>query len=598
VSKSLLRFNSEHDRYWIHNLLHQYGADKLAGDPAEEVSAQDRHSAYYCNVLQHHQADIQYTRKQEVMAEFEKDSENIRAAWGWAVTQMKLERLAQSMDSLNHFYWLRGHYKDGEKAAQLTIDTLTEAELTKRNSVDAQRLLAKALAWQGHFYRMRGHTDKAEQSLQKCSATLDGPGLADQDTRSEKAFFFGQRGLLADIFGHLEESKQWFEQSLALYRSLGDQRGMANTLDTLGWAAWWNVGDFHEAKQRFEESLTLYQAQGNHRGVAEVLNGLGEVARGLLDYEKARRLFDESLALSRVEGNHRGITDSLNQLGFLALFQGRFDEGAGLLRQSVDISREIGDRVKIGIGLLQLGSALWLSGKHTQGFPYMEESMRISNDLEDAWLIMLATHYLAMVNVYLGRYEEAHAQAQMVTTLLKISSPFPMGTTQRALGWVALVEGKYSEAQQWMQESLAIFRGLKNREYVAWSLAGLGRTSYALGNISEAQQHLYEALEIAVEIGAFIPLLYLMPIVPLLLADQGKLERAIELYSLAICHPFVSNSQLFEDIAGKHIAAVAATLPSDVVEAAKARGQAREMWGTASELLEELPKLGWDKPLK
>jgi tetratricopeptide (TPR) repeat protein len=159
---------------------------------------------------------------------------------------------------------------------------------------------------------------------------------------------------------------------------------------------------------------------------------------------------------------------------------------------------------------------------------------------------------------------------------------------------VALVEEKYAEAQQWMQESVASFRRIGQREWMAISLAALGRASYALGNRSGAQQHLYKALEIAVEIGAFIPLLYAMPIIPLLLADQGEVEWALELYSLASEHPFVRQGQLFEDIAGRDIAALAASLPSDVVEAAKARGRAREMWDTAAELLEELPKLGWD----
>ena len=83
-----------------------------------------------------------------------------------------------------------------------------------------------------------------------------------------------------------------------------------------------------------------------------------------------------------------------------------------------------------------------------------------------------------------------------------------------------------------------------------------------------------------------------------LLADQGEVERALELYSLASRHPFVGQAQLFEDITGQHITTIAATLPPDVVEAAQARGRARDMWDTASELLEELPRLGWGKALE
>jgi hypothetical protein len=64
----------------------------------------------------------------------------------------------------------------------------------------------------------------------------------------------------------------------------------------------------------------------------------------------------------------------------------------------------------------------------------------------------------------------------------------------------------------------------------------MDRAQYGLGNRAEAQQHLLDALEIAVEIHALIPLLHLMPIIPLFFADTEEpslKERTIELYTLA-----------------------------------------------------------------
>jgi hypothetical protein len=62
----------------------------------------------------------------------------------------------------------------------------------------------------------------------------------------------------------------------------------------------------------------------------------------------------------------------------------------------------------------------------------------------------------------------------------------------------------------------------------------------------------------------------------------------VEVYALASRYPHVANTQYYEDIAGKHIAAIAATLPPDVVAAAQARGQARDLDATVAELLVEL----------
>ena len=89
-------------------------------------------------------------------------------------------------------------------------------------------------------------------------------------------------------------------------------------------------------------------------------------------------------------------------------------------------------------------------------------------------------------------------------------------------------------------------------------------------------------------IGAFEPSVAAVAAMALFLADQGQRERAVELYGLASRYPLVSRSCLFNDISGRHIAAVAATLPPDVVTAAQERGRTRDLETTTAELLAEL----------
>jgi hypothetical protein len=79
-----------------------------------------------------------------------------------------------------------------------------------------------------------------------------------------------------------------------------------------------------------------------------------------------------------------------------------------------------------------------------------------------------------------------------------------------------------------------------------------------------------------------------LPAVALLLADRGESELAVELYALASRHPLVTNSQWFQDVAGRQIAAMAGTLPPEVVAAAQERGRARDLEATVQEVLAEL----------
>ena len=85
-----------------------------------------------------------------------------------------------------------------------------------------------------------------------------------------------------------------------------------------------------------------------------------------------------------------------------------------------------------------------------------------------------------------------------------------------------------------------------------------------------------------------IPLILALPAASLLLADRGDVEQAIETYAFALCYPTVARARWFEDVAGRHIAAAAAALPPDAVDAARERGRARTQEATIAALLEAL----------
>jgi hypothetical protein len=81
-------------------------------------------------------------------------------------------------------------------------------------------------------------------------------------------------------------------------------------------------------------------------------------------------------------------------------------------------------------------------------------------------------------------------------------------------------------------------------------LAQLGYTHWLLGDRPRAQAELQQVVQASVRQHAFLPLLLSLPAIALMLAEQGRNERAVELYALAWRHPVLANAQSFIDSFG------------------------------------------------
>jgi tetratricopeptide (TPR) repeat protein len=154
--------------------------------------------------------------------------ENARSAWGWAAERVQVERLDQALEGLSEFYWAHWRLHEGEAACRMAAE-----QLAATASGDGLRVLARILARQADFDHVtKSRTELVNQLLRQSLAILEGPELAGQDTRAEKAFVLLQMGQVAGIRdSDYERAQPLLEQSLALYREVGDRWWTALLLD-------------------------------------------------------------------------------------------------------------------------------------------------------------------------------------------------------------------------------------------------------------------------------------------------------------------------------------------------------------------------------
>jgi hypothetical protein len=118
-------------------------------------------------------------------------------------------------------------------------------------------------------------------------------------------------------------------------------------------------------------------------------------------------------------------------------------------------------------------------------------------------------------------------------------------------------------------------------------LGVLGLANLGLDRLAEARQQFIAALAWAREARRLRGLTVALGGLALLQAKAGDPERAVELYALASRYPFVAQSRWFEDVIGRRLAVMAASLAPEVLSAARERGQARDLDASVEELMSE-----------
>jgi non-specific serine/threonine protein kinase len=136
-------------------------------------------------------------------------------------------------------------------------------------------------------------------------------------------------GLVARDPGDPMAARSLLEESVAIFREIGDQWALALSLVSLGRTVTM-AGDPAAARSILEEGGTIFREIGDKYGYALSLNNLGLVALRQGDYGRAIALYKEGVALFWQVGEKVFATRCLEELAWVACVQGDYERATRL----------------------------------------------------------------------------------------------------------------------------------------------------------------------------------------------------------------------------------------------------------------------------
>jgi tetratricopeptide (TPR) repeat protein len=222
----------------------------------------------------------------------------------------------------------RGLYADA-------VEAFTKMRRVAEELQDAE---AQASAWHGmsqaqmHQGYLRASIESAEQ--EEAVAAKGGLELALVRAR-------WMQGWGAFRLGEIESALRLAKATAELSVKLEDRGQHAENMNLLG-VLHWASGEYSESERFFNDALAVFQAIGDDRRAMPLFNNLGVIAESRGDFESAGRKYSEALAISRRIGNRDSEMVYLGNLGGAKVLQGDYVGAEPDLRAVLKLSGSAG----------------------------------------------------------------------------------------------------------------------------------------------------------------------------------------------------------------------------------------------------------------
>jgi non-specific serine/threonine protein kinase len=326
LDKSLLRRRDGKvgRRFWMLETIREFAAEQLEA-AGETDDVQRRHLEHYAALAEACFDDTLLGH--DDLDRLEEERENLRVAFDLALEiepELALELGRRVMPS-----WMRrGEFREGRER------------------------LAAALS------RGAPHT----------------PGLARAWSLRAAASLASQQSDLAvaDSLGY---------EALALFRELGDQRGVGWTLNVLGWNEVAR-GDYGEARRLYEEAAEAHSGPGDEQLQRRALMSLANVETVDGDHARAVSLLRDLVASSRREGSTLELALALGNLGISEDQAGETEQARRSIEESIALQRQDARKPGLAVGLCNLGYVLRAIDP-VDALAHFSESLTLSREIEE-----------------------------------------------------------------------------------------------------------------------------------------------------------------------------------------------------------------------
>lgn len=372
VEKSFLR-RTDSGRYHIHELMRQYGLDKLESSEAI-VTIQSSHSNYFMNLLERSAERLMGSQQAIALDEIEADYGNIRLAWESAIAQANNKSISSAVESFYWFCIFRGHFQEGITVFEDTLHSklmpLTWSKVRARQiSLMINTGIDNSPQW--------------NHDLERCLTIAH-----DYQDVANIGFCLSIMGLKELTLGNFVQSRTYYQQSFEAYQYFGNDFYIARMLRQIGYV-YLHEGKIEEAEAPLRDSLILARQCGDSVTEGDCLYNLGSIAGFRNDFDGLLSGYEAALRIRRGLDDRASIALNLGGLASGFFCRGDLDKANIYATEALSIATDINHRESKGQALIWLAYITCISGDYKESQKLFEQSIHlVPENNKFSWVLL------------------------------------------------------------------------------------------------------------------------------------------------------------------------------------------------------------------
>jgi predicted ATPase/class 3 adenylate cyclase len=390
----------------------------------------------------------------------------------------------------------------------LAMEALYQERLAERYEELAHHF-TQGEAWEKAFVYLARSGEKACQAYANQEAIAYYTQALEVSSRIMPALDAAQtlpvyegRGLVWMLLTKYDEAIADFQTMREMANTSGNLQKEGESLGHLAYAHYLKLSDTHIpfVEQYAQEALQLSQQTGDQKTLARSLLSLGFAHHARGRPQEAERHLEASLHISRREGLKDSWGYGLMELGLNAYWQGNFQRAVQLSQEGITVCREIHDGLNELLTLCHLGFGCWGTGDYTQAFRAVHEGIAKAKEWDSPFNLGRLTNTLGWLHLELG--DSAHA-ATYDHESVELGRTYQIPAVELSalinLGFDYLSLGQHGRARSYFEPTLdRVEREAFGSHRWLWKirlLTGLAELAYTTGTYEQALRYVDAGLQ-------------------------------------------------------------------------------------------------------